>query len=345
MSAKPRKPTTFRPDDAKVVIEDEPPELAAEMITPEEAEGSLAPAAPHSRVTLSGRVPLGRRMWRWGGLFTLAASALFSLAIGLALTDLIEGLYARHEWLGHVGLGLLGLALLATLGFCVRELIALSRLRKLEHLRTTAERALRHNEKSAADTALRDVRTLYRGRKDMAWALSRLAEYDGEVIDPKDRILLAERILFSDLDAASRTIIASAAKRVSVVTAVNPAPALDVAFVAAQNLSMLRRLATLYGARPGAIGTFRLARMVIAHIAISGGLALGDSLLQQFLGRGVAGRLSAKIGEGAVNGMMTARIGIAALDLCRPIPFHVLERPTLQSVVAGVFAGAKEDKP
>ncbi|MCA0344577.1 MAG: DUF697 domain-containing protein, partial [Proteobacteria bacterium] len=38
-------------------------------------------------------------------------------------------------------------------------------------------------------------------------------------------------------------------------------------------------------------------------------------------------KLSARLGEGVINGLMTARIGIAAMDLCRPMPFRALKRP------------------
>ena len=31
--------------------------------------------------------------------------------------------------------------------------------------------------------------------------------------------------------------------------------------------------------------------------------------------------------EGVINGLMTARIGIAAMDLCRPLPFRAVKRP------------------
>ena len=63
------------------------------------------------------------------------------------------------------------------------------------------------------------------------------------------------------LDAEARQIIAKAAKRVSVVTAVNPAPALDVLFTGYQVLAMLRQVAGLYGGRPGSLETLKLARM------------------------------------------------------------------------------------
>lgn len=86
-------------------------------------------------------------------------------------------------------------------------------------------------------------------------------------------------------------------------------------------------MAELYGGRPGTLGMFRLLRDVLAHLAVTGSIAVGDSLVQQVLGHGLASKLSAQLGEGVINGLMTARIGIAAMDLCRPLAFHALKRP------------------
>ncbi len=333
MSNKARKPVVFDADDAKLTVE-MPVETAEVAPDPTGAElrpeGSTVPAIA---------APPPRR-WSWSVMLLGALGALVSLGVGLALTKLIEDLFARHLWLGWAGLGVLGIAVLAFVVICGRELVALRRMRKIGAMRTAAERGLRHEDDADCTLALRGIRSLYAGRHDVSWGLSRLAEHDRDVMDAPDRLRLAEREIMPGLDGEARRIIAEASRRVSVITAVNPAPALDVAFVAAQNLSMLRRLAALYGGRPGTFGTLRLSRMVLTHLAITGGLAVGDTFIQQILGKGLAGRLSAKLGEGVVNGIMTARIGIAALDLCRPLPFHVIERPSLQSVIGGVFSKA-----
>ncbi|MBV9426520.1 MAG: DUF697 domain-containing protein, partial [Bradyrhizobiaceae bacterium] len=73
----------------------------------------------------------------------------------------------------------------------------------------------------------------------------------------------------------------------------------------------------------------RLFRHVIAHLAMTGGMAAGDSLIQQVLGHGVAAKLSARLGEGVLNGLLTARLGLAAIEVARPLPFAALERPAL----------------
>ncbi len=83
----------------------------------------------------------------------------------------------------------------------------------------------------------------------------------------------------------------------------------------------------------------RLMRDVLAHLAVTGSLAVGDGIVQQILGHGLASKLSARLGEGVVNGLMTARIGIAAMDLCRPLPFKSLKRPGIGDFIGDLTPG------
>jgi putative membrane protein len=102
-------------------------------------------------------------------------------------------------------------------------------------------------------------------------------------------------------------------------------------------LKMIRQLARLYGGRPGALGMVSLLRHVIAHLAITGGMAAGDSLVQQVLGHGIAAKLSQRLGEGVLNGLLTARLGLAAIDVTRPLPFAALPRPALTDLATDLL--------
>ena len=144
----------------------------------------------------------------------------------------------------------------------------------------------------------------------------------------------SERTLIAPLDPVARGIVATSAKRVSVVTAVSPNAVVDMLFVGGENLRMLRRLATLYGARPGTLSLLKLARMVVTHIVLTGGIALGDDLIHQVIGHGVTAKLSARLGEGLFNGALTTRIGIATIDVCRPLPYIESQRPRFRELVA-----------
>ena len=151
---------------------------------------------------------------------------------------------------------------------------------------------------------------------------------EGDIIDGASLVRLAEVELFGAARRAGQDLIVlDAAKRVSLVTAVSPRALVDIAYVVFEAGRLIRRLAELYGGRPGTLGFFRLARSVLSHLAVTGSVAVGDSVVQRILGHGLAARLSARLGEGVVNGMMTARIGIAAIETVRPLPFSALKRP------------------
>ena len=61
-------------------------------------------------------------------------------------------------------------------------------------------------------------------------------------------------------------------------------------------------------------------------------------------GHGLAARLSARLGEGMVNGLLTARLGLLAIDLTRPLPFHALPRPSLNDLASNLLRGAADDR-
>ena len=87
-------------------------------------------------------------------------------------------------------------------------------------------------------------------------------------------------------------------------------------------------------------------KSVGAHIAITGGMAVGDSLVQQIVGHGIAARLSARLGEGVLNGLLTARVGLSAMAVCRPMPFAAEKPPGVADVAPFLLSrksSAKED--
>ncbi len=162
-----------------------------------------------------------------------------------------------------------------------------------------------------------------------------------EIIDGRDLIDIAERQLMPSLDALARSEIAAAAKRVSLVAALSPRAIIDVLFVAAQALRLIRRIAEIYGGRPGLLGAWRLARAVGSHLAITGGMAIGDSLMQTILGHGIAAKISARLGEGVLNGLLTARIGLSAMAVCRPMPYFAQKPPGVREVAPFLFSDGK----
>jgi putative membrane protein len=338
MTDTPRKPAAFVIDQPP--REDEAPRspraITGITFETEQDEGDLIVMPP---------APLARpRRWRWGAILMSALFLLVSMWAGLAITQLIEDFFARSPALGWLALGIAGIAGLAALVIILREIWALARLRRIEHIQVDAAHAINADDAAAAKRAIDQLKSLYASRADAQLGLKELKQYESDIMDGRDRMKLAERHLVSWRDGESHRIIAHAARRITLLTTVAPTPALDILFVAAQNLRMMRELATLYGGRPSTLATLRLARMVISHLAVTGGIALSDNLIQHVVGKGLLGRLSARFGEGTVNGILTARVGLAARDVCRPIPQEASAKDTLGSLMKELVSSAPEPK-
>jgi putative membrane protein len=321
-----RKPATFKLDDPGVVVID--PEDASRpargtvQITPE-TDPALLP------VPLEAPMVPVRRGFRWGTLFWAATGGLVLLGLGLGVTRLIEDLFARSEGLGFVGLGFAFAAALAFVVVVAREALGLARLATIEKLHMRASAVLASDDRAESRAIVGDLLKLAHQNPHLARARATLQNHAGDIIDGADMIQLAERELMTPLDQEARRLVSSAAQRVSIVTAVSPRALIDILFVFAASLRLIRQLARLYGGRPGALGMIALMRHVIAHVAITGGMAASDSLVQQVLGHGLAAKLSQRLGEGVLNGLLTARLGLAAIDVTRPLPFTALPRPVL----------------
>jgi putative membrane protein len=332
MSAKPRRPAAFRLDDPRV---DAIVEEALEEIEPPAEEA-------HEAVEAIVRPP--RRGVRWGMLAAWAGGALVALALIIALDNLVRSLFERAEWLGWLGFVVVALFAIGIVALVGREVAGLLRLKRVARLRLDADRAAEADAREGALAVARALDALYAGRPDTAQGRRRLRGHMGEIIDGRDLLALAERDLIVPLDARARAMISASARRVSVVTAISPRALVDVVFVLWEASRLVRGLATLYGGRPGTLGMAQLSRAVLAHLAVTGTIAMGETLIQQIVGHGLAARLSARLGEGVVNGLMTARIGLAAMDVCRPLPFLRAERPRLKDLAGDLASIGGADR-
>ena len=338
--SKSRRPATFRLDDPAVTVIDAEDAGKAPrggiQITPEPDAAQLpvpieAPAVP-------------RRAFGWGTLFWSGVAGLVLLGLGLGVTHFIEDLFARSESLGVLGIAFTAAAASALGVITLRELAALVRLATIEKLHARAASVLLSDDRDESRAILRDLLKIAHEKPQLARARTALIGHADEIIDGADLIKLAERELMTPLDQEARRLVSSAAQRVSIVTAISPRAAVDILFVFVASLRLIRQLARLYGGRPGALGMIRLLRHVIAHLAITGGMAASDSVVQQMLGHGIAAKLSQRLGEGMLNGLLTARLGLAAIDVTRPLPFTALPRPALTDLAKDLLTKREQDE-
>ena len=332
----PRRPTAFRVEEAE--ISSAPPPFEADPETGFEEIASKGDLIPRDDPAAAPR-----RGWSLGTLFSIGLGGLVSLGVGFAIDRLIADLFDRAPWLGWVAVVLAAMAAVGALGVVIKEAIALRRVAKIEHLRVDGQKAADTDDREAALRVCRSLVTLYSTRPSTARGRTALTGHMDEIIDGRDLIGLAEREILSPIDAQARALVIASAKRVSVVTALSPRALVDILYVAIEAFRLMRRLAALYSGRPGTLGFLRLARHTIQHLAVTGGMAAGDSLLHEVVGGSVVSRLSTRLGEGVVNGLMTARLGLAAIDVCRPLPFVTTRRPRVSDIVSELGSTGGDD--
>ncbi|MCG5475474.1 MAG: TIGR01620 family protein [Sinorhizobium fredii] len=345
---RPRKPAVFpmEPETSSAQRSQTPRRPPASfsdkvVLTPDAEDPFMATSAAVEALDPPEARPRRRRL-SFGKVAAGAVAIVLSLATGLWIDHLVRDLFSRADWLGYAAIGVVAIGTLAFLVVVGRELAGLMQLTAIQKLKSeVAEATTLGNSKTARATTARLVHLLAANPRT-AKGRARLAETEGEIIDAPHLLELTERELLAPLDRDARRIILAASKRVSIVTAVSPRALVDLGYVLYESARMIRAMAELYGGRPGTLGLLRLMRDVIAHLAVTGSIAAGDSLIQQVLGHGLASKLSARLGEGVINGLMTARIGIAAMDLCRPMPFRALKRPGIGGFLADLTPGASK---
>lgn len=327
----PETPTTRRSSvdvgvDERVIDPATAPPVPDDEIVPNASGRAMQTVA-----LLATKQERGLAGWFFGLL-----GAVIAFAISVVTWTFVTNLIASNPLLGWVATALVG----AFVGICViialREITALSRLKRIDGF---------HRE-AAAVTDLTSARAFadrlaafYAGRPDTRWGREELKSRAQDTFDADAMLALTERSLLAPLDTAATREVEAAARQVALVTAVVPLALADVVAALTSNLRMIRRIALIYGGRGGTLGSWRLAKTVLTHLAATGAVAVGDDLIHSVAGGGVLSKISRRFGEGIVNGALTARVGLAAMEVCRPIPFTHERPPRITGVVQRALTG------
>ncbi|WP_417733336.1 YcjF family protein [Roseovarius sp.] len=299
----------------------------------------IEPSLPQGRAMRAAMTGAARAPSRLGRAFWGLALGLVGAVVSVAAWDFAFRLIERAPLLGYavaaMGAGLLVVALMLAL----REMAGFARLGRLDALNRAAVAALAAGDLGGARDVVTRLQALYGRRDEARWGLERLQERAPEQFDAEALIGLAEAELLTPLDALALREIETAARQVATVTALVPLALADVIGALIANLRMIRRVAEIYGGRAGVLGSWRLARAVMSHLVATGAVAVGDDLISSVAGGGLVSKLSRRFGEGVVNGALTARVGVATIEVCRPLPFVRGRRPSVTGLVKRALTG------
>lgn len=243
----------------------------------------------------------------------VALLALFASLIVVAVLEFanfIASQFERAAWLGWLTVVLLLPALAALAWSTVREWKGLSALSNADKLRQgllsdDLEVAKKHAHKWLATIgASNETITTIALAKDAATLRSLLRTGPLAILNEK-------------ADAEGR----AAALQVLAATAVSPWAGLDGLIVIWRGLRLVRRIAEIYGLRPGALGTLRIwFRITMDATAVAATDMAVTALMKAFTNSPIATALTGDAAGSALSAKRMLRLTSAVAQLCRPLP-------------------------
>lgn len=153
--------------------------------------------------------------------------------------------------------------------------------------------------------------------------------------------LFSQNVL-KPFDLKAKKLISKMAAESAVVVAISPLSLVDMFFVAWRNLRLINKIAEIYGIELGYFARIRLLRMVLVNIAFAGVTEVVQDIGMDWLSQDITAKLSARAAQGIGVGLLTARLGVKAMEFCRPLAFQPNEKPKLSHIQKELLTTIKE---
>jgi putative membrane protein len=149
-------------------------------------------------------------------------------------------------------------------------------------------------------------------------------------LSSKEIVQLYSRVVLNKVDEKALNEVAKFSTEAVVLVALSPVAIIDMLVMLSRNLRMINKIAGLYGLKLGYWSRIKLIKQVFVNMAYAGASEIISDFGSDMLGAELLGKLSARFAQGLGAGMLTARLGIQTMQLCRPIPFD--DKPKLNHI-------------
>ncbi|WP_220265793.1 YcjF family protein [Enterobacter sp. Colony194] len=291
-------------------------EPEAELFTPALA-AELEPDDGQAEAVVEAALRPKRSLWR---RMVTAGLALFGVSVVAQGVQWTLTAWQTQDWIALGGLAAGGLIVAAGVGAVGTEWRRLHRLRERATERDEARELLTSHGMGKGRTFCEKL-ARQAGLDQGHPALQRWYAAIHETHNDREIVELYAHLVQPVLDSQARREISRSAAESTLMIAVSPLALVDMAFIAWRNLRLINRIAALYGIELGYFSRIRLFRLVLLNIAFAGASEMVREIGLDWMSQDLAARLSARAAQGIGAGLLTARLGIKAMELCRPLPW------------------------
>lgn len=278
----------------------------------------------------------------WLRLFLSAVALLIIAVIAQSIQWLIDS-WQAHQWIYFAfSIGFFGISM-AGIGALINEWRKLVKLRmhynqqqKSEQLQLDPQ-ASGENAIAFCKTVLANRPTLHAKQGEKRW----LAQLDEAYNSQEILYLFGENVL-APIDKQVKQLISRSATENAIIVAISPLAVVDVLMIAWRNISLVNKITRAYGMELGYFSRLKLFRMVLTNMVFAGATEIATDLGTEFFTQNLTAKLSMRAAQGIGVGLLTARLGIKAMEFCRPIVFKNGERPKLSIVRQELLSAVRE---
>ncbi|MDP5209963.1 TIGR01620 family protein [Microbulbifer sp. 2205BS26-8] len=271
---------------------------------------------------------------------------------GLVLAVLAWELRQLYTWAvdKHWALGVLTALVIVAFAFTIVSSVweffrAGQPLRKLEKTRVMAAQMRDCRSHEEAETFRCQLQEYFVGKPQGA-LLDRVLDEAPDYYDSSELLQYLETAFLHALDQEALRRVVRHSTTTGTLVGLSPFASIDILVALRQALRMIDDVAQIYGIRPSMVVRWRLFKKVLALVAYSGASEYAISeLWPELVGDSVLSTISVRLGQGVGASLFVARIGLATLQGCRPIPFAGKQGPRLGEVIGNIGAGLKERMP
>ncbi|HHW7580009.1 TPA: TIGR01620 family protein [Mannheimia haemolytica] len=163
-----------------------------------------------------------------------------------------------------------------------------------------------------------------------------------EAYNAKEVLYLFSENVLKPIDKQVKQMISKNAAENAVIVAVSPLAVVDVLLMAARNIALVNKITKAYGMELGYISRLKLFKMVLKNMVFAGATEIATDVGMDFFSQNLTAKLSLRAAQGIGVGLLTARLGIKAMEFCRPIAFQANERPKISAIRQELLTSVKE---
>ncbi|MFO6422330.1 YcjF family protein [Motilimonas sp. KMU-193] len=142
-------------------------------------------------------------------------------------------------------------------------------------------------------------------------------------------------------DQRAKSAVTKWSGEAALLVAISPLALVDMLIILWRNTKMIEAVANIYGIELGYLSRLKLFKLVLSNMIYAAGAEVATDLGSDMLGAEMAGLVSARAAQGVAAGLLTARLGFKAMQICRPLPWQDNERPKAKEVRMSLIAKLK----